>query len=627
MRYLRIFLALLVLLWPVLAEAADNTWTAAIDGDGTKGGNWSLGHVPTTDESAILDGGTSVADCALGTLDCDGIIVEDDYTGALMLAAAVTLVYGVQIDTSCTGTIQFNSTVIIDGDDIEGQEFAVYAAGATIGFGDNFLLSLAGNSDVDVYGNASGDPTNIKKVQINKPGGDVLVDDIQAELQAVSLVGDLTVDDSILTSASAAKSITGDVNISDGDNNVNLGAATWTITDGTFTWVNCGTFDSDTSTLVLDGTCVLHGSSVYAKRLNNVTVNADATVSMTANANHAGTLLVNGTLNMTDGDWYSRKAVQVGSGGHITGASHDLIFYESAAGGGITSMAADATIDCQSIYCQNSYVTTAIVAGDYDTDLYIAGSDGTKGITLGAGDFTFDSIRLRNSGTSTTIDTNAVTSITIGDLWLDDASGTCAVDCTDQAVAWTIMGDVSQTGGGTVTWTRGTGSITASGKAAQDWDWGDLTLPAVIVNKADETLTLSGGFTAASFTHSGGNLDLGGQTVVTEGDLTISAGATVTNTGLDGADITVGGDLSLNGLSSAYLNLGATAGWSIDAAGSARANRATIANLDMSGGASDLRAFRSTDGGSNTEVIFVPFHRGIGSGLSDRAPPFVPINR
>ena len=166
---------------------------------------------------------------------------------------------------------------------------------------------------------------------------------------------------------------------------------------------------------------------------------------------------------------------------------------------------------------------------------------------------------------------------------------------------WILQGDVTNQieAGATCTWTASTGTITASGTAAQDWDWGSVTgaIEAVTVNKAAETLTFSGGVTMASFTQTLGGVDWNGQTLETTGDWAINGG-TVSDPA--GSAITVGGDFTSTG-----VDLAGTAAWTLDVAGAGVITGGiTITNCDASGSAAPIVATGCIDGGGNVNINF-----------------------
>lgn len=84
--------------------------------------------------------------------------------------------------------------------------------------------------------------------------------------------------------------------------------------------------------------------------------------------------------------------------------------------------------------------------------------------------------------------------------------------------------------GGTVTWTKGTGTITLSGSADQDIDFDGESVEDIVIDKTAGTVTLTGGVVTDSLTLTSGTLDCGSQTLETVGNFTMAAGTTVTET-------------------------------------------------------------------------------------------------
>ncbi len=97
---------------------ADNYWTAAIDSDGAKTGNWSLARVPTTGDTAKLSasGGGADTTCTLGvSIACDAIEVASDFTQTLDLNGYNITTTGNQLYQGA-GTVTGTGTLACGGD-------------------------------------------------------------------------------------------------------------------------------------------------------------------------------------------------------------------------------------------------------------------------------------------------------------------------------------------------------------------------------------------------------------------------------------------------------------------------------------------------------------------------------
>jgi len=101
--------------------------------------------------------------------------------------------------------------------------------------------------------------------------------------------------------------------------------------------------------------------------------------------------------------------------------------------------------------------------------------------------------------------------------------------------------------GNGLTWTKGDGTLSFTGTANQDVDLYDMSVEDLLIDKSSGTLTFTDGGTTESYTQNDGTVDFNGQTLTSSGDFTILLGAQVVGSGLNGADLTVGGDLALEG--------------------------------------------------------------------------------
>jgi hypothetical protein len=170
----------------------------------------------------------------------------------------------------------------------------------------------------------------------------------------------------------------------------------------------------------------------------------------------------------------------------------------------------------------------------------------------------------------------------------------------------TFQGDVivDDTGDGTIVWTPGTGTINLTGTADQSINFDCQTTEDIVINKSSGTVTLANCLDAESLTHSDGALDTNNKDVTTTDNLTISAGATVTGSNLDGTTWTVGGDLDISGTDEdTFLDLVAGASWDLDVTGTATAKWVDVAYSDASGG-SEVEGLAGTDSGNNVNWAF-----------------------
>lgn len=362
------------------------------------------------------------------------------------------------------------------------------------------------------------------------------------------------------------------------------GTGTISVTNGTFSNVGQTTYDDGTSTLTFDGTCTLTSSA--AKDLRAITVNAGAVV--TADTfDVTGLLTLNGTLSIS-GTGTARTAcsLAVGATGTLTGAG-SFVLNSPGAGEGVTTFTAGGTIDIATFQIANpTHAGVLMAAGTYGSALVKINNTSGNAYSLHLnGAYTFSgNLELENSG--------------VGSLTLNNSTNDPDI---------TIQGNLIQDEkAGTVAITAGTGTWTFSGSNTQAVDFADDTIGNLVVNKTGtNVLTFADGWTAASYTHTAGVVDYNGETFSTgAGAFTIASGGDTSGgaTAMNGVSITCG-NFSASGSPGDYLNLLASAAWTITASGTATASNVSVSNSDASGGTA-VTATDSHDGGTNTSWTF-----------------------
>lgn len=255
-----------------------------------------------------------------------------------------------------------------------------------------------------------------------------------------------------------------------------------------------------------------------------------------------------------------------------------------------------------SIELQGDLIWTDTAAGT------ITWTPGTSDIVLSGladqnidgGDETFEDIEIDKptAGDVTLVDlTTELQAIDMGagDLTITGSTITSSADAKNFGgnVDWSDAGN-------SITW--GAGTITFSGGNAQAVDLKDATVKAIVVNKSAGTLTFGDGWTAASYTQQAGTVDFNGETFVTDGAWSMTAGAA---SDMAAADITVGGDFLADG-----VDLIGAAGWTLAVTGTATMSNLTVTNCDASGG-SEVSAIDCTNGGGNTNIRFTTSSPGL----------------
>lgn len=349
----------------------------------------------------------------------------------------------------------------------------------------------------------------------------------------------------------------------------------------------------------------------WAGALDDVTIDAGTTI-VTAGANWQQQykhLVLNGTLNVADAAWaISYGRADLGPASRVTGGKGTAYgrFHVSCGTGVSTQkgieIADGAVIDCHEFRVSDFQPGYHFTPYTYDVDLFVVQQaaglttdilEPESGIYIITGDFELenqhgtDTLELRNSTNNPNIQIG-------GDLIWDKQDA------------------------GTITWTKGTGTLTFNGSGAQDADFAGSTVENIVVNKSGGTLTFTAGWTADSFLAIAGTVDFNGQTIETVGDFIITKGAAIATgaDAMDGVALTVGGFLSLNGTGAGLLDLRAGVGdpWTLDVTGKADVATATVANCDASGG-TEIQALYSTEGSGNTNWNFMELRTAATTGI------------
>ena len=364
------------------------------------------------------------------------------------------------------------------------------------------------------------------------------------------------------------------------------GSGTWTC-DGNFDNKDIGTWTRETSHVVLTGTTKILTSGSTKDFYDLTFLNGSSitvSINTSARVDTAHTLTLDGTITLDanlaviiDGD------IVIGANA-IIGGGRFLSSKGSASGHGITSVHADATLNCNIIF-QDAVAGTKCVplttSGVFE--LTVIGATDTLLQLDALGNYNFGSIVLDNNGTGLiTLDnaTNGPASITCGNLTCDMAgTGNILVDGTDKGTDWTITGDVIQTEGssGRLTWTPGTGTMLFSGNNDVDIDFNGQTTESITITNASGTVTFGDAITTAAFTG--------------EPNASI-AGAVL---------ITVQGNFALNGTSGNEITFN---GPDLDVTGTAVAHFTTATNSDASAGTKVTATDNCVDGTGNTNWDF-----------------------
>jgi hypothetical protein len=301
----------------------------------------------------------------------------------------------------------------------------------------------------------------------------------------------------------------------DGGGTVDCGDATITCS-GNWDAADQTTWTRGTSTIVLDGTdkTMDHTGNTFQSLTisgsytsSTGTYNAIATLSITGTltvtggyvGDSGGTVSVSssGTLTATDPGYFrlgGDAAMTVDSGATIEGTG-TLRCYDTSS---LTNTAGTTiTLECR------FYEDSTISGGTYTNLVFFSVSNGT--VTAG-------------TAASQTITALGNVSITTEDTW--------GISGNTHNPDWVIQGDLTfAITSGTLTWTKGTGSITFSGTGNQTittpGSWTNV-LEDITINKTSGRLNLAGDIYTDSLTFTDGDLDLNGNTIDSAGNVTIN---------------------------------------------------------------------------------------------------------
>lgn len=167
-----------------------------------------------------------------------------------------------------------------------------------------------------------------------------------------------------------------------------------------------------------------------------------------------------------------------------------------------------------------------------------------------------------------------------------NASGILTVNNSTNNPSFIVTGDLSvkSNGLGTITWTKGTGSITFSGTSSQSVGFNGETVEDIVVDKTAGVITMDDAITTDSFigTSTGtGSFDPNGKAITTTGNCDWDADFVMNSAAdtMNGCTWSIGGNWTANG-----QTLNATSTWYLQVTGSAIASGVGyVAYSDASG--------------------------------------------
>ena len=392
---------------------------------------------------------------------------------------------------------------------------------------------------------------------------------------------------------------------------VSCGDGTWTV-DGDFSNYAVGTWNRNLSTFQFRGTNnTIESSNSAARFLYKAHFLEGAYYKMiTANFGNYNDLKVWGTLDLDTFRWMNLVDTYLKSTGAIIGtATSELMFQGQGAGRGL--------VECAGLMSPGLLSFFGVGAGailepgnnwDCNVEMYPY-SSGTKAIELKAGgvyDITGD-LHVYSPGAGNITLNNAANgpaSIRVrGDMKMTRSStGTVAITQSGQATDWYFHRDFVPVG--TISWTKGNGSIYAVG-TDHDFDFDEFTIEDLKI-QASGTVTFLDGWTSDSFSATSGTLDFnqGVETYATVGIWEID-GAQVDGDSLNNGEWDVGTNLYLYGdpnQDGTLMDLVGSAAWEIAIGLTAIVEKVDVAYCDL--GVDTITAYYSKDSGNNTGWTF-----------------------
>jgi len=297
----------------------------------------------------------------------------------------------------------------------------------------------------------------------------------------------------------------GGIDVDAGSMTFYMGSGTWTL--GTELIItNVSIFAPETSTVVTSGEVREINQATWY--LENLTVPAGSTVIVLTDSYLSGLLTVNGEVTELLGESTFEGGVSIGSGGLLDCGVNSPWLYKSLTNNG-----------------EIRSTTTVFCYGDISApnDLTVSGTGLYNAI-----------LRLSSyAGATDLIIQNDVIFEKRVDFHSNNASYPLTVLNTTNNPDLTFKGDavITESGGGSVSWTKGTGTNIFSGSADQDVDFNGESVEDISVDKSGGTATFTGDVTTDSFTVEvtcAGNVDFGASQIIgVAGDVYMTGSGTV----------------------------------------------------------------------------------------------------
>lgn len=446
-----------------------------------------------------------LADDSIVAATYDSATVNFQNANVTFLSGTYTFTGNVSIDVLNAGTNTYDNSANNPNFVFQGNVIVAETSGT--------IVWTKGTGTITLSGATSGTQTiNF----LGKSTEDIVVNDSGAtkqfsvnELITESLTGTLGIMDFATNDPDVT--VSGDV-ILDNDQ-VDMSDGTWTIS-GNFDYADVGTFNENSSTVIMDGTAkTITGSA--SNELSSLTIRG--TITTTASfVEPTRTFLIETGATFTSDDTTilsggSSGDLKIQTGGTLNGSDR-LTMAQSTS---ISQM--DGTISVAKLIVQNDHAAAGdtLVAAQYDPTTFEIESTGS-----GNRNVVFD------SGTVT---------IT-GNLLFDvrDAGNLTLLNSTSNP-NFVLEGNITitETSSGVAIWAKGTGSVTLSGAGSgtQTIDFNGSSIEDLVINDSGATKQIQNSFTMAALTTTAGTLDDNGKTLSVSGDISFASG-TLTATGL-----------------------------------------------------------------------------------------------
>jgi len=332
--------------------------------------------------------------------------------------------------------------------------------------------SVPGSSDNVIFDGGGG-----------KVGGIIVDADVNvASITATSGYTGANINDGHINNVANNKNIVISGNVIFDNKQISMGDGTWTV-GGNWDVVDVTTFNKNASTLVMTGTGkTIAGNSNYAKRLNILTISGSIT---TAGLMNADTLNVSGTftLNNSFGSGQPTSNIYVNGSGVINGSA-------TLTTGRVNQLDASAEISVATLTFQRPIT---IVAGTYESPTVLIYYISNATLSL-SGNYVFT-----------------------GNVEFKSTGGIFTVNNSANNPNLEFWGNVLiNQAGGTVAWTKGTGTITLGdnpSNGTQTINFLDKSVEDIVINASGNTKVLTANLTTDTLTETAGVLDRNGYTI------------------------------------------------------------------------------------------------------------------